>query len=118
MKTKNILILARSAPYGSIWAAEAYRSAMGFSTSDLPTRLVLIADAVFAAAKGQEAEGIGSGSLSKELTKAEDFDIELFVHGPSLSERSLTPEDIIPVETVDDHSLRKLIAEADHVLTF
>jgi sulfur relay protein TusC/DsrF len=118
MQTKHILILARTAPYGSVWTAEAYRSAMGFATSDLPTTLVLFSDAVFAAVKNQQAEGIGSGSLSRELANAEDFDITLYVHGPSLEERSLTPEDIINVETIDDAGMQKLIAAADHVLTF
>ena len=118
MKTKNILVLAHLAPFGSIWTAEAYRSAMGFSTSDLPTKMVLFGDAVFAAVKGQEAESIGSGSLAKELANAEAFEIDLFIHGPSLQERSLTPQDVIDVETVSDAALQKLIAEADHVITF
>ncbi len=115
---KKILVLARSAPYGSIWTAEAYRSAMGFATSDLPTSLVLFQDAVFAAVKGQQAEGIGSGSLSGELANAELFEVDLYIHGPSLTERGLTSEDIISSNTIDDDGLRALIADADHVVTF
>jgi tRNA 2-thiouridine synthesizing protein C len=115
---KKIVIVVKSAPYGSTNAGEGIRAAVALAGMDLETTVLLIGDGVFVALKNQIPEVIGAASLKEGLANADEFGARIVAHEESLSERGISKDDLLKVELVNSDAVSRLIHEADSAITF
>jgi len=115
---KNVLILARRAPYGSIFSVEGFLAAMAIASMDIPTDLVLIDEGIFCGLKEQKPDEIGHQPIDQAFGGAAEFDINLFVHKESLEKFKIPQEKLVPAELVDDEKLKTMVKEAKAIITF
>lgn len=120
MARNTVAVLMRKAPYGSVYTAEGFRSIMGVGVFELDVRPVFVDDGVYALVRGQDGADLDMKSLDEGWGMLEDFGVEiLYVHGPSLTERGLTPEDLtVDVSILDDAGLAALLTDSGAVLPF
>jgi tRNA 2-thiouridine synthesizing protein D len=122
----ELCIAIRSAPYGTLSAAEGVRHLLGMTDAGLTAWAVLMDDGVYVAKRGQDPRDSGWTNLSGALQQAlgrrpagPSGPVRVYVHGPSAQIRALDPSDLIPgVELVDDSQLATLLASSDALLVF
>ena len=116
----TVTVLMRKAPYGSVYTAEGFRSMMGIGVFEMDISALFVDDGVYALVKGQNPETLDMKPLSDGFPMLPEFGVEKFyVHDESLSERGLTPEDlVIDVEIVDDAGAAQIMQESGIVLPF
>ncbi len=126
---KRMTIVVRRPPYGTIDAAEAIRHAGGGLSFQVPTTLLLMEDGVFMARRDQRPEVVGYLSLSRALEEylarrgkgrdGGEIAGQVVVHGPSLNERGLAPEDLIPgVKVVQEAETARMLADGGWTLVY
>ena len=115
---KNILIVNRRPPYGTVFAIEGFLAGIAMRSMELPTDLLLMDDGVWCAVKGQKPDGISQNSVEEALAGAGEFGLKLSVHKESLEARKIDPATLIGAEMVDDEALSGLVKAADAVMTF
>ena len=115
---KNVLILARTAPYGSVLCAEAFLAGIALKSMDMDANMVLINDGVFAAMKGQKTELIGYKSIEEAIEGAPDFGLPIYIHSEAVQERGIHTSQLIPLKTIDNTVLKDMVKKADAIITF
>lgn len=116
---KHVLFLVRTAPYGSAAIPESIRSCLGFATMPFRISYLLMDDAVWALAPGQQPESIGGAHVLKLVEQLADLDVSLLVEGQALSDRGLSV-DASGAEygCLSSEEIADLIASADVVMTY
>ena len=115
----SLCILVRRSPYGTIHAAEALRHLNGASAGGLKTAAVLVGDGVYSAKEGQETDTTGWTSLSAALKRALEDGPWVYAHEPSLKERGLGLDDLVPgVKTINDVEMATLLAGSRWLMLF
>ena len=116
----SVAIVMRKAPYGSVYTAEGFRTIMGIAVFEMDISVVFMDDGVFALLKDQNPAEFDMKPLGDGFPMLRDFDVEKFyVHDESLSERGLTPDDLVmQVEVVDGAQIANLLETAGTVLPF
>lgn len=119
MRDNAVLIICRSAPYGSSAARDALDLALTCSVFEQPVSLLLLDDALFQLVKGQAPEPIGQKNLNAIQQSLPLYDIDrLYVGAQSLSMRGLDAEDLIlPVTVIDEVDTGRLLADHTIVLS-
>lgn len=119
MSDSGILIICRSAPYGSSAARDALDLALTCSVFEQPVSLLFLDDGLFQLVKGQNPAAIGQKNLNAMQQSLPLYDIErLYVGARALAERGLAREDLIlPVEPINESDLPRLLAEHTTVLS-
>ncbi|OQY22075.1 MAG: sulfurtransferase TusC [Anaerolineaceae bacterium 4572_32.1] len=114
------VVLMRKAPYGSVYAAEGFRSVMGIGIFEMDVALIFAEDGVYALLKEQNPEKLDMKPLGEGFPMLPEFDVNKFyVHQPSLEARGLSVDDLVmDVELVDNAGLTKLLAEYGKVIPF
>ena len=117
---EKVVVMLRKAPYGSVYSAEAFRTIMGIGVFEMDICVAFIDDGVYALVKGQNPEKLDMKPLGDGFPMLKDFDVKRFVvHDESLSERGLTPNDLVlEVEIVDNAGFAKILEEYERVLPF
>ena len=126
---KRMTIVVRRPPYGTIDAAEAIRHAGGGLSFQVPTTLLLMEDGVFMARRDQRPEAVGYLSLSRALEEylarrgqgkdGGEIAGQVVVHGPSLKERGLAAEDLIPgAKVVEEAEATRILADGGWTLVY
>ncbi len=126
---KRMTIVVRRPPYGTIDAAEAIRHAGGGVSFQVPTTLLLMDDGVFMARREQRPEALGYLSLSRALEEylarrgqgkdGAEIAGQVVVHGPSLKERGLAPQDLIAgVQVVEEAEAARILADDGWTLVY
>ncbi|TES91953.1 MAG: hypothetical protein E3J87_06560 [Candidatus Cloacimonadota bacterium] len=115
---KRVLILARRAPYGSIFSVEGFLAAMAIASMDIPTDLVLLDEGIFCGLKGQNPVDIGHQPIDQAFGGASEFNINLFVHKESLDRFKIDRENLVSAELVDNEKLINMVKEAKAIITF
>ncbi|SEF92582.1 sulfurtransferase complex subunit TusC [Marinobacterium lutimaris] len=120
MSVDSILILVRSAPYGSSAARDALDAALTCSVFEAPVTLLFMDDAVYQLLKGQSPAGIGQKNLNAIQQSLPLYDIDrLCVAQSAMAQRGLSEDQLaLPVESVDAAQIAELMAEHTHVLSF
>lgn len=120
MSDNSILILMRSAPYGSSSARDALDAALTCSVFEVPVTLLFMDDAVYQLLKGQAPAEIGQKNLNAIQQSLPLYDIDrLCVSASAMARRGLSEEQLsLPVESVDATAIARLMAEHTHVLSF
>lgn len=113
----SLAVLIRSAPYGTLEAAEGVRHLAGREALGFEDVVGLFCDeGVWALAKGQRAAP-GFTSLEPTLEKLASEGVPLLAERGSLTKRSLKREDLLPGVQLVEPIERQLFA-ADVVLVF
>lgn len=116
---EKIVVLIRNCPYGTVLNGEAFRACIGLAACEMQVEAVLMDDGVYAALKNQKPKEIGMLSLGQAYADLESkFDVPLYVHTESLSERGITEDEIISSKQISTEGIREKIHEAKSVLTF
>jgi tRNA 2-thiouridine synthesizing protein C len=120
VSTDSVAILMRKAPYGSVYTAEGFRTIMGIAVFEMDISIVFVDDGVFALLKDQDPTQFDIKPLGDGFPMLRDFDVEKFyVHDESLSERGLTPDDLVTeAEIVDGTQIAAILESAGKVLPF
>jgi len=110
----------RKAPYGSVYTAEGFRSMMGLGVFEMDISVIFVDDGVYALVKGQNPASLDMKPLGEGFQMLPDFGVtKFYVHDQSLSERGLTPDDlVIGVELVDDAGIAHELESCEIVLPF
>jgi len=116
----KVAVLMRKAPYGSVYAAEGFRSIMGTGVFEMDISVVFVDDGVYALVKGQNPAGLDMKPLGEGFPMLPDFGVtKFYVHDRSLSERGLAPDDLVmDVEVVDDAGVAHVLKSCGIVLPF
>ena len=118
--SEKVAVLMRKAPYGSVYAAEGFRSIMGVGVFEMDISVVFVDDGVYTLVKGQDPAKLDMKPLGEGFPMLPDFDVtKFYVHDRSLSERGLTPDDLVmDVEVLDDAGVAQVLQSCGIVLPF
>jgi sulfur relay (sulfurtransferase) DsrF/TusC family protein len=110
--SKNIVVILRKPPHGSLYPAEGLRVAVAISASE--TNVVSIEDSVYAFLKEADM------TLYKHhLDFLKETEVPVFIDKDSLEERGLMAKDLVDAVIVKERSeILSTIAEADATLAF
>ncbi len=116
----TVAVLMRKAPYGSVYTAEGFRSMMGIGVFEMDISVLFVDDGVYALVKGQNPAGLDMKPLGDGFPMLSDFGVtKFYAHHQSLSERGLTPDDLVmDVEIVDDAGVARVLEACETVLPF
>jgi tRNA 2-thiouridine synthesizing protein C len=116
----TVAVLMRKAPYGSVYTAEGFRSMMGIGVFEMDINVVFVDDGVYALVKDQDPAELDMKPLGEGFPMLPDFGVSKFyVHEQSLSERGLTPDDLVmDVEILDDAGAAHMLESSGIVLPF
>ncbi len=92
---KNVCIVLRKPPYGTVTASEAIRHALGGVVAELPTSLVLLDSGVHSARVRQVTDETEYLSVGEGIGDCIDMGVEVYADKGSLSEQGIEPEDLI-----------------------
>jgi tRNA 2-thiouridine synthesizing protein C len=117
---KKVAILMRRAPYGSVYTAEGFRSAMGIGVFEMDAILLFVDDGVYALVKDQDPKKLDMKPLGDGFPMLSEFGVNgFYVHQSSLEARGLSVDDLVmDVELVDSARLAELLAEYNSILPF
>jgi tRNA 2-thiouridine synthesizing protein C len=116
---RQILLIVKSSPYGSLRAAEGFRMATAMIAMDVLPQLLFIDDGVYCLLKNQKPEGAGLNSFAERLKTLADL-VGLHAVSDSMVKRNLRNSDFeaYNVKTISLDEGAELIAENDVVITF
>ncbi len=115
---KKVVILSTKPPYGSSISAEAFRAGLGLAFSETQVDLILIGDGVYGAIKGQSPAKLQMKPISEVYNNITDYNINLFLVEDSIQMRNLDFEELVKANIISYEELKKMINNADVVLTF
>lgn len=117
---RAILLVIKSAPYGSGRAAEGFRIATAMIAMDMLPKILFIDDGVYCLVKNQKPEAAGLTSFGERLKTLADL-VGLQAVSNSMVKRNLRISDLDETYNVKMISLdeaTELVAENDVVITF
>lgn len=117
-RTRSVLVVCRSAPYGRSRARDAIDLAMAFAAFEQPVTLLFLGEGVFTLAGGQQPPA-GIRHLGKLLGTLADYGVgQVFADVTALAERGLAVRALaLAAEPANDDTLRELFATHDRVIT-
>jgi sulfur relay (sulfurtransferase) DsrF/TusC family protein len=116
---KNVCIVLRRPPYGTVDTSEAVRHALGGVVEEMEVRLVLLDGGVHAARHGQSTEGTEFDSVGEGVADCRDMGVEVYVDKGSLSEQGIGVEDLIEgLKVLDGPGIAGIISESGTTMIF
>jgi len=118
--SKNILVIQRTAPYGSSLAREGLDYVLTSAAYDQNIQMLFMGDGVFQLVKNQNSTDIQLKSQLGAMEVLPLYDIEdLYVVEEDLEERNLNKSDLgIAVKFIKRSDTHTLIEQQDHVMGF
>ncbi len=120
-KLEKILFISRHSPNSGNIAREAIDAVLAAGIYDQDVSLLFMDDGVFQLLNTQNTHCIEQKNITKMLSALNLYGIDnIYVHGPSLTERSIEVSDIIFNEdnVIDTGSIKNIIAQQKHILSF
>lgn len=117
---KKILLVVKSAPYGSGSAVEGFRMATAMIAMDVLPMILFIDDGVYCLLRNQRPEAAGLNSFRERLKTLADL-VGLHAVSDSMVRRNLQSIDFdetFNVKTISLDQTAELIAENDTIITF
>lgn len=116
----KILLVIKSAPYGSGNAAEGMRMATAMIAMDVLPKIMFIDDGVYCLVKNQASEAAGLASFGERLKTIADL-VGLYVVSPSLVPHGLKQSDLdegynAKIVSIDEAT--ELMQDSEAVITF
>jgi len=117
---KSVLIINRTAPYGSSNAREALDVALTCSIFEMPVSLLFTDDGVYQLINDQNPGAIAQKNLQALLSSLPMYDIDqIYISETSANDKGLDLSDLsLPAQVVNSTEIAKLIQSHDTVLTF
>ncbi len=117
---KQVAVLMRQAPYGSVYTAEGFRTLMGLAVFEMEIQVVFMDDGVYALKKNQRPAKLDMKPLGEGFPQLSEFEtVKMYVHDASLAERGLTPDDLVmPAEIANSAQVAQILDAAGAVLPF
>lgn len=116
MQQKNILLIARSAPYGSANSRELLDIALAGGAFEQNISLLFLGDGVFQLQGQQNSQLLGQKNLSKTLKMLPMYDIEkIYYQDSALELRQLNQPD--QAKPISNAAIQQLISQQDVVIT-
>jgi len=110
---KNVVILLRQAPHGTLYPVEGLRMTVAVSGDFEPITLV-INDAVFAFIKD-----VDKTMYQTHMDFIKNIDLDIIVDKKALDERGLSKDDLVDQVIIKEHSeIIKILAECDVAIPF
>ena len=110
---KNVVILLRQPPHGTLYPVEGLRMTVAVS-ADFEPITIAINDAVYTFIKD-----VDKTMYSMHIDFIKDIDLDIFVDKKSLDERGITKDDLIDkVEVKEHHEILKMIADSTVTIPF
>ena len=110
---KNIVILLRQPPHGTLYPVEGLRMSVAVS-ADFDPITVVINDAVYAFIKD-----VDKTMYSMHIEFLKNIDLDIFVDKRSLEERGLSGDDLVEEVEVKEHDeILKMIADSTVTIPF
>ena len=116
----KLMIVFRTAPYGSIYSFEGLENVLIMGAYDQDISVLFIDDGVLAIKKGMDNSGTGIKDFSPTFRALEAYDIEkIFIDRQSMDERGLTMEDfVIEPQVVESDQVEKMMEEQKNFFMF
>jgi len=117
---REILLIVKSPPYGTVRAAEGFRMATAMIAMDILPQLLFIDDGVYCLLKNQKPEVADLNSFAERLKTLADL-VGLHAVSDSMVKRNLQNSDFDEAYNVKTISLKEaaeLITENKVVITF
>lgn len=117
---KSVLIINRSAPYGSSNARESMDIALTCAIFEMPVSLLFIGAGIYQLLKQQEGKAVAQKNLEAMLSALPMYDIEnIYVSAESMTQLAITPDELcLPVQALSNQEIAALIKQQDSVLSF
>jgi len=110
---KNVVILLRQPPHGTLYPVEGLRMTVAVS-GDFEPITIAINDGVYAFLKE-----VDKTMYSMHIDFIKNIDLDIFVDKKSLDERGLTRDDLIDKVDVKEHGeILKMIADSTVTIPF
>jgi len=118
--SKNILVIQRTAPYGSSLAREGLDYVLTSAAYDQNIQMLFMGDGVFQLVKDQNSSDIQLKSQLGAMEVLPLYDIEdLYVIEEDLAERNISESDLgLPIKLIKRSDTHTLIEQQDHVMGF
>jgi len=116
----KILLIIKSAPYGSGRAAEGFRMATAMIAMDMMPQILFINDGVYCLVKKQTPEAAGLTSFEERLKTLADL-VELYAASDSMTERKLKQTELdknYNVKTLSLNKTARLLSQNETIITF
>jgi len=117
---RKILLVIKSAPYGSGGAAEGFRIATAMIAMDVLPQILFIDDGVHCLVRNQTPEAAGLTSFGERLRTLADL-VGLYAVSDSMRQRKLKQSDLdenFKVKTLSLDETAKLISQGETIITF
>lgn len=110
---KNVVILLRQPPHGTLYPVEGLRMTVAVS-ADFDPITIAINDAVYTFIKD-----VDKTMYSMHIDFIRNIDLDIFIDKKSLDERGLTKDDLIDKVEVKEHGeILKMIADSTVTIPF
>ena len=110
---KNVVILLRQPPHGTLYPVEGLRMTVAVS-GDFEPITIVINDGVFAFLKD-----VDKTMYAMHIDFIKNIDLDIFIDKKSLDERGLKKEDLIDKVEVKEHGeILKMIADSTVTIPF
>jgi len=110
---KNVVILLRQPPHGTLYPVEGLRMTVAVS-ADFEPITIAINEAVYAFIKE-----VDKTMYSMHIDFIKDIDLDIFIDKKSLDELGLTKDDLIDQVAVKEHDeILKIIADSTVTIPF
>lgn len=110
---KNVVILLRKPPHGTLYPVEGLRMSVALSGDFEPITLVM-SDAVFAFIKE-----VDKTMYQTHMDFLKDIELDIIVDKKSLQERGLSEDDLVDDVDVKKHEdILKILADCDVTIPF
>ncbi len=116
----KLMIVFRTAPYGSIYAFEGLENVLIMAAYDQDISVLFIDDGVYAIKKGMDTTDTGIKNFSPTFKAMEAYDIEkVFIDRASMEERGLKLEDlVVEPEVIEADAVEKMMEEQKNFFMF
>ena len=117
---KSVLIINRSAPYGSSHAKESIDVALTCGIFEMPVSLLFMDQGIYQLLKQQDGKRVDQKNLTSVLSSLPMYDIEnLYVARTALEENHIELDEMcLPVKALNADEIKTLIHQHDTVLSF
>ena len=116
----KLMVVFRTAPYGSIYAFEGLENVLIMGAYDQDVSVLFIDDGVLTIKKGMDNSGTGIKDFSPTFRALEAYDIEnIYIDEASIESRGLTLEDfVIEPEVIEADQVEKMMEEQKNFFMF
>ncbi|RJQ47448.1 MAG: sulfurtransferase complex subunit TusC [Gaiellales bacterium] len=119
-KAEKLMIVFRTAPYGTIYAFEGLENVLIMGAYDQDISVLFIDDGIYAIKDGMNTEGTGIKNFSPTFRALEAYDIEkVYVDKESLEARGLSVDDlVIEPEIIDASQVAQMMEDQKNFFIF